>query len=154
MPPLLSNDGHAEYRYVLAVGMQISHELNRPLMGVAHVSCSVACKCQCKWSHHGAFNSSCLFDGLAKGRATVTAFVRLLAAQQDGERAGEHRGCRSSQCAVTVRNSPDPEEARRRVIVRSLMIGFNEHVSSKWLNTYHLDGTGLTAYRRRLAVAA
>ena len=49
---------------------------------------------------------------------------------------------------MTISNSLDASE-RRRVLVRSLMMGYNDHSSSKWLNTYHLDGTGLTNYRRR-----
>ena len=168
--PLLSNGGASEYRYVIAVGMQLSHVLNLPLFGVAHVACAGACQCSCKWSHHGAFNESCLYDGLTKGGATVTAFVRMLARRTEnatggggasgdngsGRSAGEGRAGRSAaracghgMCAVTITNSPDVAEPRLRVVVRSLMVGYNQHHSSKWLNTYHLDGTGLTDYRRR-----
>ena len=106
----------------------------------------------CKWSHHGAFNESCVFDGLGKGRATVTAFVRLLArrtSEPAGAPAGEPRVCAAEQCAVSISNSHDPAEPRLRVLVRSLMMGQNEHHGTKWLNTYHLDTTGLSDFRRR-----
>ena len=153
--PLLSNGGHHEYRYVVAVGLQLSHPLNRPLFGVAHVGCAGACECMCKWSHHGAFNESCYFDGLAQGHATVTAFARLLARRVPPPHADEAGAAHNSACAardacaITISNSADPDEPRRRVIVRALMMGYNEHHSTKWLNTYHLDGTGLTSYRRQ-----
>lgn len=147
--PLLSNGGKREYQYVLAVGMQLSHALNLPLFGVAHFQCHGGCACMCRWSHHGAFNESCYYDGLAHGGATVTAFVRMLASKVAPPLHDGTRECRRDACAVTITNSPDPGEVRRRVLVRALMMGFNEHSSSKWLNTYHLDGTGLTTYRRR-----
>ena len=183
--PLLSNGGNKDYRYVLAVGMQISHHLNKPLYGVAHFQCGGACSCMCKWSHHGHFNvptrptigrppllacatalcgvplthiladrvsslltqESCYFDGLTQGGATVTAFVRMLAMQASPPPLAQG-ACPRDACEVTITNSPDPDEPRRRVLVRALMMGYNEHSSSKWLNTYHLDGVGLTTYRR------
>ena len=162
--PTVNQSTKEGLRHVIAVGMQISHDLNLPLFGVAKLSCAGACKCVCRWSHHGAFNESCLFDGLAKGRATVTAFLRLLASRESpppaappalgagegggGKRLHPERACAHDQCALTISNSADPND-RLRVILRSLMVGYNQHHSSKWLNTYYLDGVGLTDYRRK-----
>jgi len=167
---LLPNTGHSQYRYVLALGMQLSHELNKPLFGLAHVACAGACRCLCKWSHHGAFNETCFYNGLAPGHsgASVTAFVRLLAARNESASpsaaaadgaagstaaAAEARAvsaCPRETCVVTITNSPDPSEPRLRVLVRSLVFGHNDHHSSRWLNTHHLDGSGFTEWGRRL----
>ena len=149
--------------------MQLSHEKNLPLFGMARVSCHGACRCACKWSHHGAFNASCIYDGLAPGHgagATVTAFVRMAAKQvpvptggaddDNASAAANAAACARDQCAVHIASVRDDaataERAERaRVLVRALIVGYEHHFSTKWLNTHHLDAAGLSSYRRRRA---
>mmetsp|Transcript_69649 Transcript_69649/g.138098 ORF Transcript_69649/g.138098 Transcript_69649/m.138098 type:complete len:110 (-) Transcript_69649:344-673(-) len=101
--------------------MQISHDRNLPLFGVARIECSGGCECECVWSHHGAFNSSCYFDGLLPGgHVSVTAFNRLFVTRRNTTAAKTNTlGCAPGQCAVTVRNVEDPKATRKRVIVRA-----------------------------------
>ena len=157
------------YKYILAVGMQLSHEKNLPLFGLARVTCHGGCRCACRWSHHGAFNSSCIFDGLGHGGGgvTVTAFVRMTArsvlppapgggdAKDDKASAATasddepSKACAPDQCAIHIANVADRSRPdRSRVLVRALMAGYEHHHSTKWLNTYHLDAAGLSSYRR------
>ena len=137
--------------YQIAVGLQLSHDLNLPLFGVAKLRCEGACICVCSWSHHGAFNASCQFDGLAKERVTVTAFARLAVARRppDGRERADATGCPSDQCAVRITNTDAESGERSRVIVRALIVGFSHHYATKWLNTHSLDVSGMTYIRAR-----
>jgi len=158
-PPPAHRKG-AAYGYQMAVGLQMSHDLNPPLLGQARLGCSGACRCECLWSHHGAFNASCIFDGLGQGRITITAFARLLVSYQppkteplsqvQGSTQGEEHTPRlcpdEHQCAVTISNSADAS-VRHRVLVRALIFGVNDHYSTRWFNTYHMDIARLTFAR-------
>ena len=148
--------GHA---YAMAVGLQMSHDLNPPLFGHARIRCAGACRCNCFYSHHGAFNASCIFDGLIRTRISITAFARLAVERvppttraAPDEPGSPMSSCPDDdQCAVIISNSDD-EAVRHRVLVRALIIGLGGgHYSTKFLNTYHLDVSGLTFSRRQLS---
>jgi len=156
--------------YLASVGLQMSHPKNLPLFGVATISCSGPCTCACFTSEHGRFNTSCMFDGLVpRSSATVTAWARLdirpkEAAEEAAKKAGgaadseeqlalphpEAATCAPQKCALRVRNTADPGETRRRVLVRALILGIRDHYRTKFMNMYHMRHAGMNDARRRL----
>ena len=135
--------------YEMAVGLQMSHTRNLPLIGHATLGCSGACTCECVWSHHGSFNESCVFDGLSHGLITVTAFARLFVNRTVPPALSADAPCpEADQCALTISNGAD-ESQRHRVIARALIFGLANHHSTSWFNSYHMDQSKLSFVRAR-----
>jgi len=131
--------------------MQVSHALNPPLFGRFELGCSGACNCTCLHSEHQP-SVNCSWDTLTKGRATVTQFFRLLV--QEREQWGEAAPCQPDQCKIEIRNAregaapvPPATAVGFRVVTRALIVGVSDY-RMRWLNTYHLDNSGIRNVRR------
>ena len=147
--------------YLMAVGMQVSHALNQPLFGRFELHCHGACNCTCYPSEHQpAVN--CSWETLTKGHSSVTNFFRVLvqedglgrtATAADAAAAEATKPCEHDQCAVEIRNAgagatpvPPATEVGFRVVTRGLIIGLRDWRTG-WLNTYHLDNSGIRGVR-------
>mmetsp|Transcript_23023 Transcript_23023/g.50385 ORF Transcript_23023/g.50385 Transcript_23023/m.50385 type:complete len:484 (-) Transcript_23023:736-2187(-) len=121
----------ARYPYSIIVGMQRSPSYNRPLYGVATITCHGACVCMCTSRVPGA----CLFDGLVPFGPEIIEFVRLRA--RDATPLHPHSkstGCGLKQCAVRV--AVNNTIGRSRVLVRSFTVGHFAPHNVQWLDFY------------------
>ena len=141
----------------LLIGLQMSHELNLPLMGVASLSCA---GCACAMARRPPLAAQpcpqpgsgpmCTVDLLQRtSRTTETVFIRL-DADVPLDRAFGPAAC---ACELHVRSAPAPGSARARLLVRALLVTDRDPTRVAVSHGAHravaaIDKFGLVAGRR------